>query len=297
MSAQSAVDKLRGIIGSIGQLVPFGSRVNGTAHAGADMDLAILPFDQYCDELDQCGIDATISRICDKLRRNRLQILYVWDTATAPVVAVEVDGFRVELVLNGAHGVVGSWLIRDVFRGHPKAVKVVKAVKAWANENDLIGGSAGRLTSHGLTVFAIHYLQTIGVLGLPHLDKPQWSSSELYEMARGGPDHYWWVPNPKRGAKSVPSLKRMVRGCPMRLEEDLTASNPSVHSMTTRALYALPRKDRSLIYIQDPLTRINIAKNLRGGPRGKLLAKLDDALAFLFQNDSCTSELISPRGA
>jgi len=78
----------------------------------------------------------------------------------------EWDDFRFDIVINASQGLLATLLIADLLGSNSLAVKVITYLKDWARAHDHLGASTGRLSSHGLTVFAISYLVSVGVLGL-----------------------------------------------------------------------------------------------------------------------------------
>ena len=308
------IDKIREFLGPVGQLIPYGSQIAGTSTGESDIDLALIVTDGYdFADLSPEAVSDIIRRACGLLRQSKVQILNVFENAKVPMIRARYSDQNFDIVVNGSSGVICSWLIHDMLGDNRLAAKVIRTVKEWAKANDLIGADKGRLGSHALTVFSLHYLITAGVVGLPHLENDDlgrcrtaiWTPQELNQYAsrganRHGPrDNLWWLGRPRRRhSRYMPTFKQLVRGIMDRLHQGLN-SRPEgrlIYSMTTRAGAPVSEvivASTPLIYIEDPISRHNTASNLKAAPCEKLKAEVAKARAYLKQKGTVTRNITS----
>jgi hypothetical protein len=229
----------------------------------------------------------------------------VWPNAKTPLVRCTYRHETFDVTLWSSGGVLCTWLLEEVIETNPEMLDVIRTLKQWAKVHDLLGANQGKLSSHGLTVFAIHYLVSVGMLGLAHLDgdpsgRSHYALFEQDEMdyyARNGihDENLWWVSPARRPySRHVPSFKFLVRGVLHRLFEALSCEpgQGQVYSITTRAREPQPTK--AFLYIEDPISRGNIASNLRFKAREKLSHRLANALIFLSDHKTAATTITEP---
>ena len=306
------IDLIRECLSPIGRIVPYGSHAAGISTIDSDIDLALIVTDGYdFEDLSQEVVSDIINRVLAHLRQYKAVIRNVYDAAKVPLVRASLQGQNFDIALNACGGVIGTWLIQDLVRDNPRAVKVLQTVKEWAKANEVLGADKSRLGSHALTVFTLHYLITVGVVGLPHLENdekgrcrsPIWTSQELSRSVLNGANMYgprdnlWWIGGARRrNPRFGLSFKQLVRGVFVRLNQALSDAPQSrqIYSITTRARIPVSEiltSSPPLLYIEDPILRHNTASNLKPGPCDKLRAEVWKALTFLRKKGTVTSRI------
>ena len=285
----------------MGEVEPYGSRVLGTSTDESDHDLALILHEDHDDE----DIEYIMEEVVDTLKDGGVGIVTVWPNAKAPLVRCTYRNETFDLVLKSSGGVLCTWLLQEVLATNPKMLKVIRTVKQWAKVNNLLGAHHGKLSSHGLTIFAIHYLVSVGMLGLAHLNgdpngkrhSPLFDQEEMDVYACFGiqDEELWTVGQARRlKARFVPSFKFLVRGVLFRLFNALSAEpgQGQIYSITTRARE--PQPTRALLHIEDPISRGNITSNLKPKPFAQLRDKVRETLNYLSERGTVTARITEP---
>ena len=302
------IDKITELLRPVGQVIPYGSQISGTATTDSDIDFALIVTDP-----SEVATRDIINRTVGILKKAKVTIVSVWDKAKAPLVRAAYQEQTFDIIFNGGGGVVGTWLIQDLIRDNPIATKVIKTIKEWAKVNDVLGASQGRLGSHALTVFTLHYLMTVGIVGLAHLnnDAPGWAAAgELNQSAsrraycHGPREDMWWISKRRRtNRRFYPSYKHLVRGVLFRLDLALNTTSPQdrqIYSVTMRARIPVTEgknvSNPPLLYIEDPISKQNTASNLKPVPFNTLRTEVAKALAYLRRKGTCTHHITEKAG-
>lgn len=276
MSAkEEAILLIRSSLSGIAHIEPFGSFITGTDTNSDDVDLAVIfkeASDWKRDEKGRVVLSVAkkrMNRIISLLPRSRVSVKLWLPHSKTPILKIECytrsgSIVAMDLVLHDAHGVLMSWVIRDLLLQSPLlSIPLIKKVKQWAKERDLIGASFGNLSSYAFTLCVIRFLQEEGRLGFIQFNQqsePVFDPKDILKIVASH-TKVWALSEPSTCTKfrSVEEcFEDFIKRFKNDMDEDMQTVWDVANPDTDRRVCSSCLKNAYLLII-DPISRKNIA--------------------------------------
>mmetsp|Transcript_6350 Transcript_6350/g.17053 ORF Transcript_6350/g.17053 Transcript_6350/m.17053 type:complete len:565 (-) Transcript_6350:153-1847(-) len=306
MAVVELVRKARDALGLTGEIVPFGSHVNGFSTANSDCDLSYMPPE---DSTTETPI-RVLQRFSSELPKHGFEGIITIFQALIPLIkAVGPSGIEVDLCVGNLLGHQNSKLIAAYCGLDPRVGEVGKRVKQWAKAWELIGSSDGHLNSYAYTLLAIYYLMHTKPPVVPNLQdlaRPPHGGCEpvVVRDRRWGREIAWdcsfWgdvhlIPR----SQNTESVEALLRG----FFEFYTASfDWESHAVSIRTALVegfTPKFDlqgpvpKDQWYVEDPFDlRHNLASQCTRDGRQRILDKMSETLQMMGRSDDVLSSFV-----
>jgi len=138
-----------------GQIIPFGSHVNGLRTAASDCDLSYSPEEGSAAEKPIL----VLQRFANELPKHGFTgIITVFQASVPLVKAIDESGVEVDLCFGNQLGIRNSKLVAAYCGLDSRVAEVGRLVKQWAKSMELVGSSDGHLNSYAYTLLTLFYL-------------------------------------------------------------------------------------------------------------------------------------------
>jgi hypothetical protein len=300
LSKEQDLEGFLDILRPFGKPLLFGSQVIGTHLSGSDTDISLIVVKK--GEVQEMTVP-DMKELMSRLKQNG-KVEFI-SKSKIPVIHVTYRASLFDVVINESGCVLSSWLLEDMLKSNEKALNVVLTIKQWAVGISLIGAAVGKLSSHAITLFTVHCLMLMGMLGLAHLGEdhashtPLWTKQEMHQHAlcwanRHGPrDNLWWMAKPRR--RRPPFLlghRKMVRRVFENLVTALKQPDFLIHSLTTRVRTKPSSQTSVCMYIEDPVTRTNAAASLTKKEADVIKMHAEKALTHLSRTGTDIQDIL-----
>lgn len=279
-----------------GDIIPFGSHVNGLRTSTSDCDLSYMP-----DEALKKPI-LVLQRFAAELPKHGFYgIITVFQASVPLVKAVDPSGVEVDLCVGNQLGVRNSKLVAAYCSLDPRVGEVGRLVKQWAKSLELVGSSDGHLNSYAYTLLTLFYLMKRSPPVIPNLQDlaiQLQCDKVIINDRRWGHDIAWdcrfWdeihlLPR-SQNSESVEQLLRGFfdyyangafdwRNHAVSVRMAMTTTGP-VKDIDKFHLYSHVQQDQW--YIEDPFDqRHNLASQCSKQGRTRILEKMKEALSHI----------------
>ncbi|CAD7937965.1 unnamed protein product [Amoebophrya sp. A25] len=155
------LQKIADEIGLKGEMKCFGSFMSGFASKRSDLDVTFIQKDSTV------YIHDVLNRIATKLEASGLydSITKVLHAQSPLVRCTHLElAVEVEILMNNQLGVENSNLLHCYSKLDPKVAQLVRLVKTWAKNHDILGSQDGCINSYAYVLLVLYYLVCINFL-------------------------------------------------------------------------------------------------------------------------------------
>mmetsp|Transcript_76416 Transcript_76416/g.224190 ORF Transcript_76416/g.224190 Transcript_76416/m.224190 type:complete len:570 (+) Transcript_76416:178-1887(+) len=308
MTVVARVRDARNALGLTGEIVPFGSHVNGFSTANSDCDLSYMPPEGSSTETPI----RVLQRFANELHNHGFEGIITIFQALIPLIkAVDPSGIEVDLCVGNLLGHHNSRLVAAYCSLDPRVGEVGKHVKQWAKAWELIGSSDGHLNSYAYTLLTIYHLMHTKPPVVPNLQdlaRPPNGGCEkvIVRDRRWGREIEWdcsfWgdvhlIPR----SQNTESVESLLRGF---FEFYTSSFDWESHAVSIRTALVegfTPKFDlqgpvqKDQWYVEDPFDlRHNLASQCTRDGRQRILDKMRESLQVLLgMSDNVLSSFAS----
>mmetsp|Transcript_39399 Transcript_39399/g.117962 ORF Transcript_39399/g.117962 Transcript_39399/m.117962 type:complete len:566 (+) Transcript_39399:138-1835(+) len=303
MAVVARVRDARDALRLSGDIVPYGSHVNGFSTASSDCDLSYMPPEENSDETPI----RVLQRFANELPNHGFQGIITIFQALIPLIkAVDPSGIEVDLCVGNLLGHQNSKLIAAYCSLDQRVGEVGRHVKQWAKGWELIGSSDGHLNSYAYTLLTIFYLMHTKPPVVPNLQdlaRPNNGCCEpvVVRDRRWGREIPWdcsfWtdvhlIPR----SQNTESAESLLRGF---FEFYTLSFDWESHAVSIRTALGegfTPKTDlqgpaqKDQWYVEDPFDlRHNLASQCTRDGRQRILEKMSETLQVLKEDNVMSS--------
>jgi len=293
-SVLARVRDARNALGLTGEIVPFGSHVNGFSTPSSDCDLSYMPPEGNTNETPI----RVLQRFATELPNHGFDGIITIFQALIPIVkAIDPSGIEVDLCVGNLLGLQNSKLVAAYCSLDPRVGALGRHVKNWAKAWELVGSSDGHLTSYAYTLLTIYFLMSTRPPVVPNLQDlaAQGCESVIVKDKRWGREIGWdckfWcdvhlIPKSQNSASVETLLHAFFEFYASRFDWHSNAVSirtglTTQNSFTSKfGLVSSVQKEQW--YVEDPFDlRHNLASQCTRDGRQRILDKMTETLQVL----------------
>lgn len=275
-------------LGLSGEILPFGSYVNGFATSSSDCDLSYMPPEGTNVEKPV----RVLQQLAGELPRHGFTDIATVFQAKVPLVkAVDPSGTEVDLCVSNLLGHRNSKLIAAYCKLDPRVSQVGKLVKQWAKAADLVGCREGLLSSYAYTLLTIFYLMHTKPAVVPNLQDAAAVGEEavIIRDRRWGHEigwdcKFWEDVHLVPASACKESVESLLRGFFVFYSQefdwasDVVSIRLALTGVTSKFNLYSSVREKEQWYVEDPFDlRHNLAAQCSPEGRQRILAEMEDS--------------------